>query len=83
MPELGIWLKKEAHHNGYGLEAIDAIVNWAKTHLQYKALKYPVDKRNAASKRIPEKLNGVPAKEYKKINLSGNVLDEIEYWIYR
>ena len=82
-PELGLWLKKEAHHYGYGLEAIGAIVNWAKDNVGFTALKYPVDKRNAPSRRIPEQLQGVPVKEYKKINLSGDELDEIEYWIYK
>lgn len=82
IPELGIWLKKEAQHKGYGPEAIGAIVRWARQHVRFSALKYPVDKRNIASKKIPESLGGVPVKEYKKINLSGELLDEIEYWIY-
>jgi [ribosomal protein S5]-alanine N-acetyltransferase len=34
-PELGIWLKKSAHNNAYGLEAISGIVEWAKENLDY------------------------------------------------
>jgi ribosomal-protein-alanine N-acetyltransferase len=82
VPELGIWIKKEAQHRGYGPEAIGAIVAWARQHVRFAALKYPVDKRNITSKKIPEGLGGVPVKEYKKMNLGGELLDEIEYWIY-
>jgi len=82
IPELGIWLKEEAQHKGYGSEAIGAIVSWARRNIRFSALKYPVDRRNIASKKIPERLGGVPVKEYKKMNLGGELLDEIEYWIY-
>jgi len=82
IPELGIWLKKEAQLKGYGPEAIEAMVTWARRNMHFKALKYPVDRRNIASKRIPERLGAVPVKEYKKMNLGGELLDEIEYWIY-
>jgi len=82
-PELGIWLKKSAHGNGYGLEAINAIIAWARSNLEFEYLRYPVDKRNIASRRIPELNGGIASKEYRKINQSGVLLDEIEYWIYR
>lgn len=82
VPELGIWLKKEAQNRAYGQEAIGAIVSWARRNIRFSALKYPVDKRNIPSKKIPERLGGVPVKEYKKMNLGGELLDEIEYWIY-
>lgn len=42
-PELGIWLKKAAQGNKYGLEAITAIKHWADGNLDYKYLSYPVD----------------------------------------
>lgn len=82
-PELGVWTKKEAHGNGYGLEAMTAIINWAKQNLEYKYLKYPVDKRNFASRRIPEINGGIIKKEQKIMNLSNFELDEVEYWIYK
>lgn len=82
-PEFGIWIKQEAHGNKYGLEAVSAIINWAKQNLEYEYLKYPVDKRNYASRRIPELNGGIIKKEYKKINLNNFELDEVKYWIYR
>jgi [ribosomal protein S5]-alanine N-acetyltransferase len=82
-PELGIWIKKAAHGYGYGLEAISAVIEWAEKNVEYEYLKYPVDRRNFASKRIPETTGGVQKKEYKKVNLKGFELDEIEYWIQK
>ena len=81
-PELGIWTKKSSHHNGYGLEAMTGLIEWAHNNIKFNYLKYPVDKRNLASRKIVEKNNGRILKEYKKIGMGGNELDEYEYWIY-
>lgn len=80
-PELGIWLKKTAHGNKYGLETIAAIKNWADKNLEYKYLRYPVDKANIASRKIAETLGGKIVDEYYKINMSGKTLDIVEYRI--
>jgi RimJ/RimL family protein N-acetyltransferase len=82
-PELGIWTKKSSHKNGYGLEAMNGLIDWANKNITFDYLRYPVDKRNMASRRIPEKNNGEIMKEYKNIGMGGNELDEIEYWIYK
>ncbi|MBN2795197.1 MAG: GNAT family N-acetyltransferase [Clostridia bacterium] len=81
-PELGLWLKKEAHGNGYGLEAISSVIQWARASIAFDHLKYPVDQRNAPSKRIPEYFNGKIVNRYKEKNMAGEVLDLLEYWIY-
>ena len=81
-PELGIWLKPSAHGRGYGLEAIGAIIGWAKDNVEYEYIKYPVDVRNVASKRIPEHYGGVVKDRYKATNATGAELDLVEYWIY-
>ncbi len=80
-PELGIWLKKGAHKNGYGLEAIAGIIEWARSHINFDYLKYPVDRLNYPSRRIPEYFNGKIVKEYVHKNMIGKELDIIEYWI--
>lgn len=82
-PELGIWLKKSAHHYGYGLEAITALKEWAGKNLDYEYLIYPVDRDNFASRRIPEYLNGKLAKEYDKVSQSGRILHIKEYQIHK
>lgn len=58
-------------------------VDWAKQNIDFDYIKYPVDKRNFASRTIPEKHHGIIQKEYKHINLSGEELDIVEYWIYK
>ncbi len=82
-PELGIWTKKSAHGNGYGREAIHCLKAWADENLDYESLSYPVDKRNIPSRKIPESLGGRIVREFRQINLSGNLLDQVEYRIYR
>ncbi len=80
-PELGIWLKKTAHGNKYGLEAITGIKKWADENLDYEYLLYPVDQANIASRKIPESLGGEIFREYSKVNMSGNILHIVEYRI--
>lgn len=82
-PELGIWLKKSAHGNKYGLEAITALKDWAETHLDYEYLIYPVDIANISSRKIAEKLGGEIMNEYSKMNLSGRKLHVLEYGILK
>jgi RimJ/RimL family protein N-acetyltransferase len=82
-PQLGIWLKKSAHGNRYGLEAITAIKEWADENLDYEYLIYPVDQENIASRKIPESRGRKIVREYEKLNLSGNILNIVEYRIYK
>lgn len=82
-PELGVWLKSSAHGNGYGLEAMTALIEWAQNNIEFDYMTYPVDKRNTASRRIPEKNGGIIAREMKVMNASGFELDEVEYRIYK
>ncbi len=81
-PELGIWIKASAHGNKYGLEAVTALTGWARANLLFDYLMYPVDRRNVASRKIPESLGGLVEAEYEKTNASGAVLDTLEYRIY-
>lgn len=81
IPELGIWLKKSAHGRGYGHEAIAALVDWARNNTDYRQLKYPVDERNQASRKIPVKLGGVVNERYVTNGLGSNSLKILEYLI--
>ena len=80
-PEFGIWLKKTAHGNGYGLETVAAMKNWCEENLNCEYFTYPVDKENYPSRRIPEKLGGEIIRTYQKRNLSGRILNLVEYKI--
>lgn len=80
-PEFGIWLKKTAHGNGYGLEAVVTMKKWCEERLDCEYFTYPVDEENYPSRRIPEKLGGEITRNYQKKNLSGRVLNLVEYRI--
>lgn len=80
-PEIGIWLKQSAHGKGYGLETIIGLKTWAEENLDFQHLVYCADKANIPSRRIPEKLGGKIIREYNKTNLSGRVLNILEYVI--
>jgi RimJ/RimL family protein N-acetyltransferase len=81
-PELGIWIKKAAHGNKYGREAVTGLKKWIDENINYKYVMYPADRMNVPSRKIAESLGGVIEEEYKKINASGNELDMVEYRIY-
>ena len=82
-PELGIWIKQSAHGHHYGREAVIALSRWALNNLDFEYLKYPVDRRNIPSSRIPESLGGRVEAEYELTGAAGNLLDIVEYRIYR
>ena len=81
-PELGIWIKKSSHGNHYGLEGISEIIAYARSHLAYDYLIYPVDRRNLASRNIPETHGGIVKKAYDVFGMAHNDLKIIEYFIY-
>lgn len=78
-PEVGIWLKKEAHGHHYGQQAVTHLLHWAAKHIDYDYVIYPVDKSNIASRRIPASLGGVVIQETQVNTLSGGVLDVMVY----
>lgn len=82
-PEFGIWIKKSAHGNAYGREAVAVLKKWADENLDYEYLLYPADKENIASRKIPESLGGMITREYKKLNQRGKKLNLVEYRIFK
>jgi RimJ/RimL family protein N-acetyltransferase len=58
-PELGIWLREDAHGQGLGREAVSAVVAWASSTLSPEYFEYPVAEQNLASERIAQSLGGV------------------------
>ena len=80
-PELGIWLKKDAHGKKLGREAIKTLCYWAVKNIDFEYLIYPVDRANISSCKIPEYLGGIIFDEKKVENMSGNILDEVVYKI--
>ncbi|MGL5083363.1 MAG: GNAT family N-acetyltransferase [Microcoleaceae cyanobacterium] len=79
---LGIWLKKSAHGQGFGREAIHGLKTWIDQNLDYLYLVYPVDQHNIPSRKIPESLGGKIFKNYRELNQTGYILNLLEYRIY-
>ncbi len=82
-PELGIWIRKASHGNGYGREAIKGLKDWADKHLAYEYLRYPVFVDNLPSKKIPESLGGIAKDEYETTNQKGEHHRAVDYYIYK
>ncbi len=80
-PELGIWVKKNAHGYLYGREAITNLVKWTAENINFDFLVYPVDKANIPSRKIPESFGGIIYKEKIVKTMSGGILDEVIYTI--
>jgi ribosomal-protein-alanine N-acetyltransferase len=81
-PEFGIWIKKSAHGHKYGREAMTAVKDWAEKNLDYDYLKYPCDRANIASCKIPQSMGGILEAEYPLETMHNTVLDCVEYRIY-
>lgn len=82
-PEFGIWIKLGAHGNKYGLEAMSGLKDWADKHLDYEYIKYPVAVANIPSRKIAESLGGKIEREYVGKKQNGELMDEVEYRIYK
>ena len=80
-PELGIWLKKDAHGKGYGREAVRTLVDWSKKNINLDYFIYPVDRRNTPSRKIPESLGGKIIEESQIKTPIGKILDFVVYKI--
>ena len=80
-PEIGIWFKEAAQSHGYGLEAVRAVIGWARENIDFAHILYPVDARNLRSRSIPERLGGYEARAYEMVSETGKALHVIEYHI--
>ena len=80
-PALGIWVKKDQHGNGTGVEAIEAVCKWAEKSLKIDHFIYEVAKDNVSSRKIPEKLCGDIVRKGKIRTYDGDLMDEITYHI--
>lgn len=80
-PEMGLWLTEAAQGHGLGREAASALIAWARAQNRFTCIRYPVDRRNLASRKIPACHGGVIVKEFRAISCSGFGLDLVEYRI--
>lgn len=57
-PRVGIWIREDAQGQGFGREAVAALVRFAGARLGEPHVGYDVAEENMASRRIPESLGG-------------------------
>lgn len=82
-PAFGVWLKKSAHGNKYGQEAVRALKNWAESNLEYEYLKYNVAVENVSSRKVVESVGGKIEREFVGKKQDGRKMNKIEYRIYK
>ena len=80
-PEMGIWLTEAAQGRGLGREASSALIAWARAQGRFACIRYPVDRRNVASRKIPAAHGGVVVRARRATSLGGAELDLVEYHI--
>lgn len=80
-PEIGIWINKDSQNKGYGTEVVASAIKWIKGNVKFSNIRYPVDRKNIFSRRLPERFGGAIAKEYVTMSCTGRQLDIVEYWI--
>ncbi|MEM9220285.1 MAG: GNAT family N-acetyltransferase [Cyanobacteria bacterium P01_F01_bin.150] len=80
-PEVGIWIKKSAHGQKLGREAVALACQWALQTIDFDYLTYPVDRANIPSRKIPESIGGVVFEETRVKTMRDTELDEVVYKI--
>ena len=80
-PEMGGWIKKSAHGNGFGREAAAGLKQWADSNLEYDYILWPCAVMNISSRKVAESLGGTASKEYEKKTASGKIWPYVEYRI--
>lgn len=58
-PEAGLWVKESAQRQGYGREAVAAMIVWVAGARGARAVLWPVVEENLPSRRLAEHLGGV------------------------
>ena len=76
---LGIWLKESASGKGYGTEVIQALEQFVFEHIPVDYLIYNVDKNNAGSVHIAEKLGYVYHSSFLRQVSEEKTLDMLHY----
>ena len=64
----GLWVKETAQKQGYGLEMILTLKDFAIQNLEFDELVYRFEKNNLGSQKIAQKLGGTEIQRYKEIS---------------
>lgn len=79
--EIGLWLRKDAHGQGYGSEALGAVLEELRRQNRFTACLYEADRRNAASIALVRRFGGRETEVNRITTESGKELELITYEI--
>lgn len=82
-PEVGLWLKKSVHHQGYAYEVLSALIQFLNDIGKYNGYIYAVDERNEASIKLVKKFECEQMGVDPVVTESGKKLNLLLYKIYR
>lgn len=82
-PEVGLWLKQSCHRQGYGYEALSAMISFLNDLEKYNGYIYAVDERNMASLALVKRFECEQIGLDPIVTESGKQLKLLLYKIYR
>ncbi|PST84302.1 hypothetical protein C7T94_06190 [Pedobacter yulinensis] len=80
--ETGLWLRADRHHQGFGAQAIEAVLSFLTARYTCNCLVYPVAADNGPSRALAEKFGFVLFREYDKPKGKNELLHILEYRKY-
>jgi polyribonucleotide nucleotidyltransferase len=80
-PEIGIWLKKDMHSQGFGSEALLALFEWTKKNVKYNHIAWKAREDNVKSIKLAEKIGGQFVSNVKYTRQDGKITDSVLYHI--
>jgi polyribonucleotide nucleotidyltransferase len=81
-PEIGIWLKKEMHSQGFGSEALTALFDWTKKNVRFSKIIWKAREDNVKSRKLVEKIGGQFVSNIKFTRQDGKITDSVLYHIF-
>jgi [ribosomal protein S5]-alanine N-acetyltransferase len=71
-PFIEIWIKKASRKIGYGLEAMNGLLEWANENIEFNCIYYSLRKRTIIKRKESKKNNGKTIRVYKIIGPGKN-----------
>lgn len=74
-PEVGVWIRQDMQHNGYGREALSGFMEFFRKHMIIDYFIYEADRRNIGSINLVKVLGGVEKEYNEEESNGGNILE--------
>ncbi len=74
-PEVGVWIREDMQHKGYGREALSGFMDFFRKHMIIDYFIYEADRRNIESINLVKTLGGVEKEYNEEESNGGNILE--------